>query len=259
MLDNCLDEIEECCIAGTRGSAKVAEVLGLERQDQLLVSGCISLDRAQQVIDECSSNIWTGSFSLTANAYTNTTKTSSFGTTVTVDSYKSKFEGAVIESYESGSPAVGSSIQLRVSGQISIDQLHSQSLQAVGCNGSDTLQSTETVVATNTVYVIYISTDPSGKYSLYELNQSPTKAGVDGKRTGIDLRITHSCNPDTPDIVSNRTTTSSVNETGYSMPFYQGTWTDPNEISGIQTFDDTGNQPELKMSAQWNFKRRKSP
>lgn len=259
MLGNCLDEIEECCIAGNRGSAKVADVWNLERQDQLLGSACISRDRAQQVIDECSSNIWTGSFTLTANSYTNTTRTSGFGTTTTVDSYKSKFEGSVIESYESGSAAVGYTLQLRVSGQITIDELRSQSFRAVGCSGSDTLQSSETVVATNTEYTIYISTDPSGKYSLHELNQSPTKAGVDGKRTEIDLRITRSCNPDTPDIVSNRTTTSNVNETGYSLPFYQGTWTDPNEISGIQTFDDTGNQPVPKMSAQWNFKRRKSP
>ena len=69
MFGNCLNEIEECCNAGDRGSAKVAEVLGLERQDQLVGAGCIDQNRAQEVIDECSSNVWTGSFSLTANGY----------------------------------------------------------------------------------------------------------------------------------------------------------------------------------------------
>jgi hypothetical protein len=192
------------------------------------------------------------------NGSTNTTKTSSFGTSIQTDSYNSTFEGSVIESKETGSPAVGYTIQLRVFGQISIQQLHSQSFQGVGCSSSYTLQSGETVVATNTEYAVSIITDPSCKYTLYELNRTPTEIGVPGKRTDIDLRITHSCNPDTPDIVSNRTTRSDTNEDGYSLPIYQGTFTDPNEISGRQTFEDTGNQPVLKYSAQWDFKRRKS-
>jgi hypothetical protein len=259
MFGNCLNEIEECCNAGNRGSAKVTEVLSLERQDQLLGGGCISQARAQEVIDECSSNIWTGSFSLTVNGYTNSTVTSSSGTRIQIDSYKATFQGSVIESTESGSEAVGYIVQLRTLGQLTIDELHSDSFEGVGCSHQYTLQSDEVVVATNGEYAINFITQPGGSYSLFEFNRTPTTIGVGAKETEIDLTIKHSCDANTPDITVNNTKRYDTTTLGLALPLYQGTWTDENQISASQTAEDPEFNPALKYSGHWDFKRQKAP
>ena len=61
---SCLADIRDCCTRGMKGPKKVAAVLGLQRQDQLLGLNCISQDEAQEVIDLCSTNVWTGTFSM---------------------------------------------------------------------------------------------------------------------------------------------------------------------------------------------------
>lgn len=259
MFDNCLNEIEECCNAGNQGPAKVMEVLSLERQDQLLGLGCINDERAQEVIDACSSNIWTGSFSLTASGYTNVTTSSVSGTRIQIDSYQGIFQGSVIESTESGTAATGYIVQLRVAGQISIEDFHSDSFQGTGCSSIYTLQSDEVVAVTNTEYSVSLSTRPDGSYVLFEINRTPTDLGTPGKETRVDLRITHSCDPKTPDVVVNNTTRSDSGELGRSLPFYQGKSADQTEISATQTAVDPGNLPALQLSAEWNFKRKKAP
>jgi hypothetical protein len=48
---SCLEDIRQCCARGMKGPKKVAAVLGLQRQDQLLGLDCISQAEAQEVID----------------------------------------------------------------------------------------------------------------------------------------------------------------------------------------------------------------
>ena len=101
-------------------------------------------------------------------------------------------------------------------------------------------------------------TRPDGTYVLFEFNRTPTTFGVGAKETEMDLRITHSCDDQTPDKVVNHTTRSDTSALGRALPLYQGTWTDPNEISDNQTAEDTGNDPVLGLAAKWSFKRHKA-
>jgi hypothetical protein len=259
MFANCLNEIEECCNAGNRGSAKVAEVLGLQRQDQLLGLDCISDARAQEVIDACSSNIWTGSFSITVSGHTNSTQTSTSGTRIQIGNFQSTFDGSVIESTEHGSLDVGFILELRVVGQISVIDFQSDSTETFGCNGIYDLQSDEVVAAGNAEYVVSISTDPDGTYNLFEFNRTSTTFGVPAKETKVTLRIRRSCDPNTADTSENKTTRSDTVTLGRAMPVYQGTWTDQTVLSASQTAQDDGNDPALQQAAKWNFTRRKAP
>src|SRR6185436_2548725 len=123
---------------------------------------------------------------------------------IQIDSYQSTFQGSVIESTEHGSPESGLTIELRVYGQISIVDLHSRSIDTgSGCNGIYDLQSDEVVTATNAEYAVSISMQPEGNYVLFEFNRTPTSFGVTAKETKIDLRITRSCDAETPDRVVN--------------------------------------------------------
>ena len=255
MFKNCLDETKECCDAGNRGSVKVAEVLGLQRQDQLMGLNCISDAEAQVVIDACSSNVWTGTYSIHVNGHTNNTVTSSSGTTIQIDDYESAFEGAVIESNETGSDVAGYIVQLRVFGQISIIDFESRSVETGGaCGGVYVLAENTVVAATNAEYHVSISAQPNGSYVLFSINRSPTALGVGAIETDIDLRITHSC--DGSDSTVNKTKITQTGILGNSLPFYQGKWTDPNVISGTQTAADPDSIPALELTSQWNFSRR---
>lgn len=256
MFENCLNEIRECCAAGNRGSVKVAEVLSLQRQDALLGLDCITQAEAQEVIDECSSNVWTGSFSLQVSGHTNQTVTSRTTTSIQIDSYESTFEGSVIESTESGIAATGYIIQLRVFGQLSITDFHSQSTETAGpCSSLYHLQSDEVVAATNTEYAVSISTQPDGSYVLFEFNRTPTTFGVGANETEIDLRVTHSCEGGESTV--NHTVRSQTGALGQALPLYQGRQSDPNVISGSQTAADPGSIPAINLRAQWDFSRRK--
>jgi hypothetical protein len=115
---NCLEEIRQCCANGMRGPQKVAAVFGLERQDQLLGLDCISQAEAQEVIDLCSSNVWTGTFSMveTGSRITSTNIVGGPGSTLvttSISEYTSRFEGAIEESQEGGAPEVGYLVELR--------------------------------------------------------------------------------------------------------------------------------------------------
>jgi len=255
MFKNCLDETKECCDAGNRGSVKVAEVLGLLRQDQLLGLNCISDSQAQVVIDACSSNIWSGSYSIQVHGHTNSTVTSSSATTIQIDDYDGTFEGSVIESKESGSNETGYIVELRVFGQISINDFESHSVELGGkCGSTYSLQENDVVAATNAEYNVSISTRPDGSYVLFAINRTPTTFGVGAIETDIDLRIIHSC--DGSESTVNTTKRSEAGVLGNSLPLYQGKWTDPNVISGTQTAADPDSVPALELTSQWNFSRR---
>ena len=154
---------------------------------------------------------------------------------------------------------MGYIVQLRVLGQISIDEFDSDSYEGVGCSHLYDLQSDEVVAATTAEYAITFSTRPDGTYVLYEFNRTPTTFGVSAKETEIALRITHSCDANTPDIVANKTTRSDTRSLGRALPVYQGAWTDQNHISANQTAEDPDNNPALKLSARWDFTRHSAP
>jgi len=255
MFKNCLDETKQCCDAGNRGAPKVAEVLGLLRQDQLLGLNCISDAEAQVVIDACSSNIWSGSYSIKVHGHTNNTVTSSSATTIQIDDYESTFEGSVIESKETGSNETGYIVELRVFGQISIDDFESHSVEIGGaCGSTYSLTENRVVAATNAEYNVSISTRPDGSYVLFAINRTPTTFGVGAIETDIELRITHSC--DGSESTVNKTKRTEAGLLGNSLPLYQGKWTDLNVISGTQTAADPDSTPAIALTSQWNFSRR---
>lgn len=255
MFRNCLDETQECCDAGNRGAAKVAEVLGFQRQDQLLGLNCISDAEAQVVIDACSSNTWSGTYSIQVYGHTNNTVTSSSGTIIQIDDYDSTFEGSVIESNETGSDRTSYIVELRVFGQISINDFHSRSVEIGGdCGGIYSLAENKVIAATNAEYHVSITAQPDGSYVLFAINRSPTAFGVGAVETDIDLRITRSC--DGSESTVNKTEITQTGLLGNSLPFYQGKWTDPNVISGTQTATDPDSIPAIELTSQWNFSRR---
>ena len=257
MFENCLKEIRECCEAGNRGAAKVAEVYGLTRQDALMGSHCINEAEAQEVIDLCSSNVWTGTFSVQASAHTNVTTTSGIYRTTIIESLDSKFSGAVIESTEFGTEATGYTVQLRVAGQISVDDYESQENETAGeCGPRSTLRSSRVVAAGHTEYQVSLSTRPDGSYLMFSFNRTDTHFGAPATETDIELQISHSCD-DGSEQVKNKTTRESSGVLGYSLPLFQGTWSDPNTISGANGAVDAGPDPDVQMSQQWSFSRRK--
>ncbi|MGZ8939566.1 MAG: hypothetical protein ACXW32_10190, partial [Limisphaerales bacterium] len=173
LFNNCLQEIRECCEAGNKGSTKIAEILGVVRQDALMGENCISESDAQEAFDICSSNVWTGTYSVQAIGYTNITHSDAFSTRVHIDDFVSTFTGSVIESTESGSPANGYIVQLRVAGEITVSDFSMDSTDfKTECGSRYRIVSSRIVAAAPTQYTVTLSTRPDGSYVVSSFNRT---------------------------------------------------------------------------------------
>ena len=258
ILQTCLREIRECCENGTKGSKKVTAVRNLERQQQLIALNCISREEAQDVIEICSSNIWTGSFSMFGNGFTSTTVTSAGTTTTTIDKYTTLFDGQVEESIEEGTSSTGFGIQLRVFGQLSYITLHSEESSAA-CFSR--LQSTEEVAIGPTEYLVQIAIPPDGSvYTMYafHIGFANQTSPVHGTRARRDYERLAICNP--PVVERDTTRYEPTQAFGVGTPAYQGTLTIPiNAIADTISANDPDSTPPTTFIFDWSFTRREAP
>ena len=264
-LKNCLKEIGDCCDLGFKGTDKIIEVLSLQRQDQLLGLDCISNEEAQDVIDRCMTNIWSGTFSMrgVGHYYFATNRDNTL--TIEIREVEGTFEGAVVESQEFGSPSAGFSITLKVVGTLSYSDLDSLShdIRSRCTDGSFSsryfLQESTTVASAETLYTVNIATQPDGSYIMFAGNIGSTNItiGITGTETNIELRQGADCDGGLS--TENRVTREPEQVVGYGMPLYQGRLDDPNPrtISGSTTaVDDGSGPPVVNFDFHWSFERR---
>jgi hypothetical protein len=252
---NCVTEVKECCEQGKKGSAMVAEVYSLQRQEALFGVDCITQSMADEAIEACSSNIWTGSLSMHAYGYTNITRVSPGSVSIFFEEYESTFEGSIIESTEIGTADTGYIIDLRIEGQIFISAFTSDSVETSGdCGTILHLQEEKGLVSKNTEYHIQISTQPDGSFIMFGSNMTPTAIGVSGLRTDIDIVQKHFC--DAPPSTVNKTTTIPTMTIGMALGLVQGKLQDLKVISGSQPSSVSDSTPALQIFFGWNFNRR---
>jgi len=268
---SCLEDIRQCCANGMKGPKKVAAVFGLLRQDQLLGLNCISQDEAQEVIELCSANVWTGTFSMveTGSQTTSSNLVGSPGSTLVLTSiaeYTSRFNGAIEESQEGGAPEVGYLVELRVGGQIVLRDFQKNTSESTAtvqqCPGSKAggishdlqLHQVEQTAATNTIYAVSFLIQPGGRS--YEFlgavnfdDRTPDRPM--GSISLIDYQGGDSpCSG--PYIIKdfNRTSPSPLSVAS-TLTDASGIMTDTNVVSGTFSTDDSLRHIVFK----WNFTR----
>jgi hypothetical protein len=263
-----LRDISDCCARGMKGSAKVTEVLGILRQEQLLGLNCISPEEAQQVIDLCTSNAWTGTFTMTSIGGTNTSANQAGTEVITINEYKADFDGYVDESVEAGSPPAA--VFLTIVGPLNLLN-HYKKTSTRGptpCSSGRSLSSislsqTDTLIATNSIYKVSVSILQDQTYTMSVINSeesSPANPLGDplGTRQTINYSRQTSC--DGTDITNNNTQTARSSESGkgFNLTFADRlSMSDPNVITGSYSITDnlTYGYP-VRYEFKWNFTRR---
>jgi hypothetical protein len=256
IFQRCLLEITDCCQNVTKEAKMVRAVLNLERQQQLLAFECITREQAQLVIELCSSNAWTGSFSMEGNGSTNRTVTSGGVTTTTIEKYTARFDGTVEESTENGTPSTGLTIQLKVMGQLNYNTLSSTERRGP-CSYS--LDSTEVVASGPTEYAVFISTLPGGAYNMFafHIGHATQMSPVHGTETQTDYERSSICDP--PAVERNSIRLEPTQAVGAAMPVFQGTMTATNAIAGTVSVTDPEYTPPVTYKFDWSLKRHEVP
>ena len=270
---NCLEDIRECCARGMRGSEKVAAVRSLQRQDALLGDNCISQAEAQEVIDLCSTPIWTGTFSMSEiGSQSSVTSIPGSGSLILtdVDLFAATFEGNVELSEEVGDPDFGYLVELRVVGEVTQSAFHKKQQDSVhyiercprGGGGIQTgliLNQTEHSAAGVTAYNISFIIQPGGtNYSSFgALNYDPDEPNPPppGVVSYISYQDEHSpCSGFT--LVKNQSGASASPYFGNrTLNETSGPMANPNVVSGSFSMDEPGNPPR-HIEFKWNFRRR---
>jgi hypothetical protein len=261
MMENCLEEVGDCCDLGFKGPPKIAEVLTIQRQDALLGLNCISNEEATDVIDRCSTNVWRGTFS--ARTFGTYFFATNQGNTYWVETAETEitFQGAVIESREFGTAATGFQITLTVQGQLSYNDYSSDARDTShgrcaegGSSSYYTLEEMKTVGSANTIYTVNVITQPNGAYFIFAGNTGSAEFGIPIRETIINLTLDHRCDGD---YNSNRVTEDDTITVGPGMPMYNGQMQEPTSISGSSTADDPNSErPQLTHQFDWDFYRR---
>jgi len=274
ILQSCLDDIRQCCIRGLNGPRKVTEVLGLQRQQQLLGLECFSQDEAQEVMDLCMSNAWTGTFSMLETGSTETSTIIDGGpgskiVVTVINHFSARFSGAVEESHEGGAPDFGYLVELRVVGQVVQHELHhalSESFATVqSCPGGKPggtqygtqLERTEHSAAGTTTFFISFITRPgwSGYDFFNALNYDPDNPDPPGGSISVISYQDDKSPCSGLLVVKNSVFTSASPYFGNtSPPETSGTMTDPKIVSGSITMDEPGDPPR-HLEFRWNFTR----
>jgi hypothetical protein len=252
LVQNCVQEVRDCC-ASVKGPSKVATVLGLVRQDQLLGAGCISDQLMQDALNECSSNAWVGTFTASEIGRSTTNHDS----TTEDNEYRVEFTGSVLQSQEIDYGAAGKSISLVVVGNYSGRYYSSKVLaRSDDClNGKTSSMFSQTdselVAATTSQYQISITLDNGGKYSIYAGHfDSPQMPYVLSR--GYNLDYTHSIGCDGQlYLKNNRRSTDSIFY-GPNLPPTQKTGP-TNQLSGSLIMQNPSGLPPTTQSFQWNF------
>jgi len=271
---SCLADIRDCCARGMKGPKKVAAVLGLQRQDQLLGLDCISYAEAQEVIDLCSSNVWTGTFSMSeiGSTETSTIIDGAPGSRIVVTAisqFTARFDGAVEESHQAGDPDIGYLVELQVVGQVHQHEFHktlSESTATVqSCPGGRPggtqygiqLEQTEHSAAGNTTYSISFITRPGWDgYDFFNaLNFDPDNPDPP-KGTISVISYQDDKSPCTGLFVVKDFAYASASPFfgNTSPPETSGIMTDPNVVSGSISMDEPGDPPR-HLEFRWNFTR----
>lgn len=276
IFQNCLADIRLCCALGMKGPAKVAAVFSLQRQDALLGLNCISQAEAQEVIDLCTPNVWTGTFSMieTGSVSSVTAVQGVPGAVLTeIDKFTARFEGAIEESQEGGDPEIGFLVELRVVGQVTQYEFHKKNFDYTsyvdrcpngaggGIQTGIQLDQTEHSAAGSTAYTVSFIILPGGtSYNFFgALNYDPDNPNPPkGNVSLISYQDEHSpCFGFT--LVKNFTFTS-------PSPFFgnatldetSGSMTDPNVVSGSFAMDEPTLSPPRHLEFKWKFTRRVS-
>ncbi len=259
---SCLADIRECCERGMKGEQKIAAVFSLQRQDALLGLDCISQTEAQEVIDLCSSNVWSGTFSMseTGSRVISTNIVSAPGSsavsTITSE-YSSHFDGAIERSLEVGSPKIGFSVDLRVGGELVQRDFHRTTYESTSaverCPGRNTggidhglqLEQTEHTTAAKSTYSVSFIIQPGGNgYELFSAqNFDPDSPDQTlGRQSNISFQ-----SDDSPCsgvfIVKDFTKSMPGPSFASALPDAHGTMTNPNVVFGTWVMDDPAQDP----------------
>ncbi len=190
-MQNCLKEIELCCLGGKKGPAKVSEIYALARQDQLLSTACLTSSAVEDAVEACTSNSWTGRIIFNARGETNKVISDGRVTQVTTERYVAQFSGDVWESQELIFPGFGGTVTLRIRGRISYEDYYNQTTDVSDeCSGSHTVDEARTVAASETWYRVDLSINPNGTYGLLagHIDNNTGIAGAEGTSTDYYFR-----------------------------------------------------------------------
>ena len=254
LIQNCLQEVRDCC-ATVKGPAKIATVLGLVRQDALLGTDCLSAQAIDDVMRECSSNMWIGTFA--AKEFGSVTTTSD--DTTEVDEHNIQFEGSVLESRETDYGAAGKSIELIVVGNYSARDYSGRttSTSSTCLNGKTSksfiLDATEYVASMDSTYRINITLAADGTYNLFAGHMhEPASPFVPSRGYFMNYRRLLDC--DGQVFLDNNLTPKESFFYGPNAPYTQGGGSS-NQISGTLTIPNPAGTPPTTPTFKWSFRR----
>jgi hypothetical protein len=266
LLHCCVADIRACCEMGFKGSTKVAAIRAILREQELLLyPNCVTFDEAEDAVNVCSSNAWTGSFSVVESGRTNSTDSANGHIITDVVEYDGTFDGMAVESAESGSPP-SLQVQINFAGAQSGRDFTSKTTilsstcpagSQRGASSSTQFDSQERVTAGDTTYQVNLITQPGGTFFIFG-NQlhSATNMSAPATYTVVAYKQTLSCNGS--DSTVNNSTASASFFTAMSLPVTFGTMTGSNIVSGTSTVTDTGIVPPRTYVFKWNFQRNAS-
>ena len=265
---NCVQEIRDCCLRGSKRSERITTAQGYIRQSQLLGLDCISDQLFQQVVDSCSSNVWNGTFSAVLEVHASSTTTTPFptgsSTSTRTETGSVHFHGQVEEAREFDFGGGNKSVELVVIGSYnardySLDTFY-RSASCPSGGGSETvysIQESENVASERSRYQIILIINPDNSYLMTVGHQhtleSPTVPG-----TGYHFDYSH--------LVTCQGETSTINNRqpdddpfyGPVPPFIQKVGT-PNQIAGTYVVDLSTEDPPGSATFRWDFQRRTIP
>jgi hypothetical protein len=154
MMQNCLNEIEECCQSGGRGPARIVEILSLSRQDQLLGQSCLSQGDIDDAITECSPGLWSGTLILNLSGDQTETQTYVNGSTVEERRVSTRFVGTVTESRELDF-GFTTQVELQIHGQIHHSEVDITTTRVSNdCGESLYIDRSDTVVSAPSFFLV---------------------------------------------------------------------------------------------------------
>jgi hypothetical protein len=261
---NCVQEIRDCCLRGSKRSERISAALGYIRQTQLLGIDCISDQLFQEVVDSCSSNVWNGTFSAVQDLRTNRTSSTATSTSTHTEFSSINFHGHVEEAREIDFGGGNKSVELVVvggyDGHYYLSDVFQRSDRCPSGGGSDSyysIQETENVASARSRYEIRLIINPDNSYLMTIGHQhAPDSPAVPG--TGYHFNYSH--------LVDCQGRTSTMNNRqpdndpfyGPVSPFIQKLGT-PNQVGGTHVIDLSSEDPPGTITFQWNFQRTTVP
>jgi hypothetical protein len=261
-LQNCLKEIELCCLGGKKGAGKVAAILALSRQDQLLGTHCLSSSAIENAIDACSSNAWTGTLTFNASGEKVVDTSQLTVTQITTERYTAQFYGEVWDSQEIIFPGVGGTVTMRIRGRIAYDDYYNQTTDNSADCGSRSIYQSETVSAADTWFRVDLSINPNGTYGLLAAHID-NNTGISGaEATETDFTYSRTGRKEFTEHgsecvykVESRTTTS--RDVAFLPPaiLFNAVMSDTNKVSGNITIEKYIDSPPTDGKYEWSFER----